>query len=38
MYGHITMISTKSRVAITYIIRYTVSLHGERQYETNLRD
>jgi len=29
------MISTRSRVAITYMIRQTVSLYGERQYETN---
>jgi len=29
-----TGISTKSRVPITYVIRQTVSLHGERQYET----
>jgi len=35
MYGRITVIITGSRVAITYVIRQTVSLHGERQYETN---
>ena len=37
-YGRITVISIGSRVVITYIIRQTISLHGEHQYETNFQD